>query len=161
MNIYCHHANCKLLNHIVRLWTRSYFKIAKSSVCLLCLSLCIFSLNHDTRSKKAETKKKVVVCCCWKKFNLLLDFSSKKQSTRPQHIWKNGGACTSVVKQTASKLKSNNKPPSKTTQICLPYLIRKIKGVSCFAERCLAHNRNITVFGYGVKSLFIKHCPFL
>lgn len=129
MNIYCHHTNCELENHIVRLWPRPYFKIAKSSLCLLCVSLCIFSLNHDTRSKKTkQQQQKVVVCCCWKKFNLLLDFLLRNN---PRDLstfeWKGGEASVSVVKQTASKLKSNNKPWSKTTQICLPWLNQKNK----------------------------------
>lgn len=75
---------------------------------------------------------------------------------KPEQIQRQGGSigvCRQANENQTAKL------DPKQTQMCLLHSIRRRKASPVLAASCLGHDRNITVFGYNVKSLFIKHCP--
>lgn len=77
---------------------------------------------------------------------------------RPRADSKAGGSL-GVCRQANENQTANPNP--KQIQICLLPSVRRIKASPVLAASCLGLDRNITVFGYSVKSLFIKHCPLL
>lgn len=113
----------------------SHFKIAKSSVCLFHVSLCIFSLNPDTHSKtKKKEKTKVAVCSCCNKFNLfwLIFFGGEKWNAESLSRFKGRGKPRRL---STSKWKSNGKTQSKTNPNMSAALNQKNKSISCFGSK--------------------------